>query len=493
MTTCIHAGFVYLALGLLVGCSGNPGTPKNGSDTATTTTAITPTPQPQTEKTVKARIELPPITAADWPSYNYDDRGWRFNSAETSLTPSNVSTIKEKWRFPAKGSMQQVGVIHATPTVVNGCVYFGTATYPAFYKLKPDGTLAWVYSPVSSRTSTNPIPPEGGPNYINVSSGIVSSALVTETNVYFGNSAGVFFALDRVTGEKRWSVDTRYGSFPGRHSINMFTASAILADGKVIVGGGAYEHAYPLNPNYDCCTGRGFVVAFDPADGKVIWKYEVGEKPIRFDEPIAIEDAYGKHIFKYGPSTSSVWSTPSYDAESETIFFGTDVHNSPRKPTDDDPRYHTKYSAAIIAVDVKTGRDKWVTQINEGDIYNHTMSGYDLNTGRYKDCAIGDTPKVYSIEIDGKTVKVVGAGCKNGGFYLLDASDGRLIANTPIFGGQPQYPLDPPPDSRMLALPGIFGGLQTGCATDGNRVFTNGTDWMLITLKKTALPEGGGS
>lgn len=162
MTTCIHAGFVYLALGLLVGCGGKPGTLKSGSDTATTTTAITPTPQPQTENTVKARIELPPITAADWPSYNYDDRGWRFNSAETSLTPSNASKLEEKWRFPAKDSKQQIGVIHATPTVVNGCVYFGTATYPAFYKLKPDGTLAWVYSPVSRRTSTSPIPPRRG-------------------------------------------------------------------------------------------------------------------------------------------------------------------------------------------------------------------------------------------------------------------------------------------------------------------------------------------
>ena len=58
----------------------------------------------------------------------------------------------------------------------------------------------------------------------------------------------------------------------------------------------------------------------------------------------------------------------------------------------------------IIALDVENGIEKWVTQLNEGDIFNHTMSGYDPNTGRYKDCSIGDTPKSYSIEADGENV-----------------------------------------------------------------------------------------
>jgi len=40
---------------------------------------------------------------------------------------------------PAKGANESIGVIHATPTVVNGYVYFGTSTFPAFYKLKPNG------------------------------------------------------------------------------------------------------------------------------------------------------------------------------------------------------------------------------------------------------------------------------------------------------------------------------------------------------------------
>jgi hypothetical protein len=233
------------------------------------------------------------------------------------------------------------------------------------------------------------------------------------------------------------------------------------------------------------------VVAFDPANGAVAWKYDVGEKPEKFDEPVVIEDAKGKHVYKYGPSTSSVWCPPSYDAKTGTIFFGTDVHNSPRKPTEDDPRYHTKYSAAVIAVDVKSGREKWVTQLNAGDIYNNTMSGYDPNTRRYKDCSIGDTPKVYDISVDGKLTTVVGAGCKNGGFYVIRASDGEMVEHTPLYKGKPKYPLDPKPDPRMIALPSPIGGIQTGCATDGKNVYTNGIDFLRLNNKRPGFPEGG--
>ena len=430
------------------------------------------------------------VTADDWSSYNYDVLGWRFNPAEESLNPSNAHQLVQKWQFPVKGAKETIGAIHATPAVVNGYVYFGTANYPAFYKLKPNGKVDWVYRPGSGQTTTTL--PSGGINRIDAGDGFLSSALVTDKAVFVGSNSGVFCALDRFTGKELWKVNTRAPGFPEHHGANIFNASAIFADGKVIVGGGGYEHPQPLDPNYPCCTGRGFVVAFDPATADVVWKYEVGEKPRRYERPIEINDAKGKRTYLYGPSTSSVWSTPSYDKASGMIFFGTDVHNSPREPTPDDPRLFTKYSAAVIAVDVKTGKEKWVTQLNPGDLFNHAMAGYDPITGVYKDCSIGDTPKVYTVSVAGKPTKVVGVGCKNGGFYLLDASSGKIIANTPVYSGKPAYPLVPKRNPRMIALPSQIGGIQTGCATDGKRVYTNGIDWLSITTDKWAgWPEAG--
>src|ERR1043166_5550795 len=83
--------------------------------------------------------------AKDWPMYNRDLLGTRYNRGETAIDPSNAGRLEEKWRFPAKESGLQIGVIHATPVVGDGYVYFGTATDSAFYKLTPDGKLRWSY------------------------------------------------------------------------------------------------------------------------------------------------------------------------------------------------------------------------------------------------------------------------------------------------------------------------------------------------------------
>jgi polyvinyl alcohol dehydrogenase (cytochrome) len=448
----------------------------------------------------------------DWPMYNCDLIGTRHNRGETAISKANAGQLEEKWRFPAKGSKELIGVIHTTPVVVDGYVYFGTATDPAFYKLTPDGKVCWSYRRVARPESlkslakqTSPSKTPGLPvdlNHAAISTrfrtspdGIFASALVSQDTVFFGDIGGWLYALDRTTGAERWKLNSRIAPFPDAHMLNCFFASPILADGKLILGGGAIEQVAAAFPGYRGCNGRGFVMALEPKTGRILWKYDVGPKPERLDPPIAIKDSWGTHTFYYGPSTSTVWSTPSFDPETGTIFFGTDTNNSPRPPTTDDPRPYTRESCAVIALNIRDGKERWVTQINPGDVWTMGMCGYDPREGRYKDQSIGDTPKIYTIPVEGKATKVVGAGCKNGGFYMLRAEDGHILAYTPIYTGPPKYPLSPEPDRRMIALPGIIGGVQTGCATDGRMIFSNGIDCLRLgTLEKrmdSAPPSAG--
>jgi polyvinyl alcohol dehydrogenase (cytochrome) len=423
----------------------------------------------------------------DWPMYNRDVLGTRHNRGEAAIGRGEAGRLVEKWRFPAKDSGQEIGVIHATPVVVGGYVYFGTATDPTFYKLAPDGTLRWSY-----RNPARPkAPADRNARFQSAPDGILGSALVAEDTVYFGDIGGRFYALDRATGSERWTLNARASSFPGAHPFNSFLSSPILADGKVIVGGGALEQVLAaVIPGYRGCTARGFVLALEPKSGRVAWKYDVGPKPERLDPPITITDSWGDHVFHFGPATSTVWSTPSFDAESGTIFFGTDVNTAPRRPTKDDPRLHTRESCAIIALDARDGSERWVTQLNPGDVWTNAMRAYDPKEGRYKDQSIGDTPKVYTIRHEGRPTRVVGVGCKNGGFYVLRADDGRILAQTPLYTGPPSYPLSPPPDRRMLALPSPIGGLQTGCATDGETIFTNVIDALRLATQESPAASG---
>jgi outer membrane protein assembly factor BamB len=439
-----------------------------------------------------------PISAADWPMYNHDVAGWRFNPAEKTLSPSNVGKLVEKWRFPAADSTEKIGVVHATPTVVGGEVYFGTATQPAFYKLDKDGKQLWVYRNPVRRTV---LPPTDGAPVTDklraaaASAGIFSSALVADGAVYFADTGGWLYCLDAKTGKERWKVDTRAKEFPGAHWNNLSMASPILADGKVIFAGGTLEQLIAGTKDYPGSTGRGFIVALAPRTGKIKWKYDVGPKPEKLDPPVVIEGTWGKYKFESGPATSSVWSTPTYDAESNALFFGTDVNTAPRQPTKDNPNLHTEDSCAIVCVDAATGKRRWSTQINPGDVWTNSMRAYDPKTGLYKDCSIGDSPKVFSVAVDGRPTRVVGAGCKNGGFYILRADNGKIVRHTPLYTGKPTHPPEKH-DRRVLALPGPVGGLQTGCATDGKTIYTNGIDAIRLAtqaspLSRAQLPTGG--
>jgi outer membrane protein assembly factor BamB/dienelactone hydrolase len=437
------------------------------------------------------RGEQPASDSADWPMYNHDLAGWRYNSVEKTLSPANVGKLLEKWQFPAKDSKEQIGVVHATPSVVAGEVYFGTATYPAFYKLGRDGKQLWVYrNPV--RKAELP-PTDGAPVKeklrVATEGGIFSSALVADGAVYFADTGGWMYCLDAATGAERWKVDSRAKDFSGNHFNNLFMASPITADGKVVFGGGTLEQLFAGTKAYPGSTGRGFLVALDPKSGKVIWKHDVGPKPEKLDPPVVIEDKWGKHQWDFGPATSSVWSTPSYDPESKTLFFGTDVNTAPRQPTADNPKLYTEFSCAIAAVDAATGKLRWNTQINPDDVWVNSMRAYDPKTGLYKDGSIGDTPKIFTIDVDGKPTKVVGAGCKNGGFYILRADTGKIVKHTPIYTGPPT---EPPAkhNPRVLALPSPMGGLQTGCATDGRTILTNGIDAIRLVTQDSPLSAG---
>ncbi|HEV3023945.1 MAG TPA: PQQ-binding-like beta-propeller repeat protein, partial [Pirellulales bacterium] len=430
--------------------------------------------------------------SADWPMYNHDLAGWRFNPAEKALSPANVGKIVEKWRFPAANSNETIGVVHATPSVVAGEVYFGTATFPAFYKLAPDGTLRWVYRN-PARPSVLP-PADGAPVTEKLraaasGAGIFSSALVADGAVYFADTGGWMYSLDARTGDERWKVDTRAQTFPGAHFNNLLMASPIIADGKVVFAGGTLEQLFAGSIGYAGSTGRGFLVALEPVTGKIAWKHDVGPKPEKLDPPIVVESSWGKHKFEYGPATSSVWSTPSYDPDSNTLFFGTDVNTAPRQPPPENPDFHTQDSCAIVALDAATGERRWNTQINPGDVWTNSMRAYDPKTGLYKDQSIGDTPKIFTIDVDGVETRVVGAGCKNGGFYLLRVDNGKLVRHTPVYAGRPTHPPESH-DPRVLALPSPIGGLQSGCATDGRTVFTNGIDALRLGTQASPLASG---
>ena len=75
----------------------------------------------------------------DWPVYNHDVVGTRFNPAETTLSRKSVGGLTQKWIFQTKGD------VYATPSVVNDVVYAGD-TSGTFYAVTRANVLLWQTS-----------------------------------------------------------------------------------------------------------------------------------------------------------------------------------------------------------------------------------------------------------------------------------------------------------------------------------------------------------
>jgi polyvinyl alcohol dehydrogenase (cytochrome) len=236
----------------------------------------------------------------DWPMYNRDVLGTRFNPAEKTLTRDSVKRLTIKWFFPTKGD------VYATPSVVQDIVYAGD-TSGNFYALERSGTLKW------SATGFAPI---------------TASALVTnEPNgtdgmVIFGDQAGYIHGLKRNNGEQVWAVQPNLDGSPAIFS------SPILANGQVVIGISSFE---------TLSTFRGSVVSLDPNTGKTNW------------QTYLITDQQQKN----GSSGAGVWSTPTYDAENDMVYVTT--ANNYTAPT-------TTTSEAFVALHASVRTIAWITQ-----------------------------------------------------------------------------------------------------------------------------------
>ena len=360
---------------------------------------------------------IPPQTISqdpsDWPMYNHDVVGTRCNPAEDELTRDSVRGLKVKWVFPTKGD------VYATPSVVNNVVYAGD-TSGTFYALTSAGTLLWKTSGSGSI--------KFGP--------ITASALVTnrahevdEINradrrdgmVVFGDQAGFIDGLKRNTGQLVWSVR------PNSNPDAVIFGSPIPVNGQVVIGISSNEGSTKN-------TFRGSVVSLDPDNGRMNWQtYLITEQEQ-----------------KSGSSGAGVWSTPTYDADTGLVYVTTgNNYTTPATDTSD----------AFVALNPKRkGEIQWTHQCVTDD------------TGTVE-ADIGDSPQVYALP-DGR--KVVGAGEKNGIYWVLDAISGGLVGSKKAVLG---------------CVPGQEGLFADSAIANGV-VFVNGQDCSVFAKPPFIPPTG---
>ncbi len=109
----------------------------------------------------------------------------------------------------------------------------------------------------------------------------------------------------------------------------------------------------------------------------------------------------------------NTWNGFTYDAEFNQILIGTG-NGSPwnqkvRSPGGGD----NLFLCSIVALDADTGKYKWHYQTVPGETWDYNSS---------MDIVLAD------LQIDGKTVKALMHAPKNGFFYVIDRSNGKLMS-----------------------------------------------------------------
>jgi len=312
----------------------------------------------------------PVSSETDWPSHDGDLRGYRYTGL-TEIDPGNVAKLAPRWIF----TVADTSPLETTPVVSEGGM-FVTSGNQCYALDAGTGRQIWRFSRPLTKGLVG-----------NAAGGINRGVAVDRTHVYLATDHAHLLALDRTTGEVAW--ETVMADWHENYSA---TGAPLLAAGLVIAGPAGGDGG-----------ARGFLAAYDPQTGKEVWRFWTTPAP---GEPEA-KTWNGPAIMHPGAPT---WLTGSYDPDLETLYWttgnpGSDLNGDVRKGDN-------LYSDSLLALDVHTGRLKWYYQFTPHDLWD-----WDAQAP----LALIDA------EWAGERRKLVVQANRNGFFYVLDRTNGKLL------------------------------------------------------------------
>jgi polyvinyl alcohol dehydrogenase (cytochrome) len=359
----------------------------------------------------------PPLSL-DGPSFNgwgANVENWRFQP-DPGVGAADLPRLELKWAFGVPGAI----LMFAQPTVAAGRVFFGGQNGHVYALDMKTGCYYWDYLAIGGVRTAITVARVGG-----------------RIVAFFGDRRGHAYSVDAASGETIWKVT------PDDAAHASITGAPVLFENRLYVPIANGDGSVSGDPAYECCQGRGAVVALDAATGDVVWRTYTTAKA----EPQG-KNAIGTQL--YGPSGASVWSAPTIDAKRRVLYIGTgDNHSPPATDTSD----------AVLALNLDDGKVAWSKQLLAGDIWNGTCGSADTTNcpePHGPDQDIGSSPNLTSLDA-GKRVLVVGQ--KSGMVWGLDPDDaGRIVWD------------------RRVGAGGRLGGVPWGTATNGKAVFVAVSD-----------------
>ena len=342
------------------------------------------------------------------------------------INAGNVKNLHPKFVFQT----EVLESMETAPIVVDG-VMFLTTSYNHVYAIDAtSGKEFWHYKHKMGPVTTYCC----GPNNRGVA--------ISGDKLFMGTLDAKLVALDAKTGKVLW--ETQIADPEKGYSETM---APVAVDGKVLIGTNGGEYGI-----------RGFVKAFDQADGKLLWTfYTIPEKG--HEGVWAPNDATNRNMLRdiaaekaqlakqggdfYQTLGGGVWMAPAIDLQSRTAIFvvgnpSPDLYGTDR-PGDN------LYTDSIVAINLDTGAYKWHYQYVAHDVW-------DLD-------AVSPVILTEAKDKSGKLRKVAIHAGKTGHVYLHDRATGELLRfSEAMIPQENMWVLPTGQGARML--PGANGGVE---------------------------------
>ena len=332
-------------------------------------------------------------TTGDVVHFGLGQQGQRYSALEQV----NVKTVKNLvpvWSFSFGGEKQRGQ--ESQPLIHDGKM-FVTASYSRLFALDAKtGKKLWKYE---HRL------PEGIMPCCDV---INRGAALYDNLVIFATLDAQIVALNKDTGKVVWK--DKIDDYAAGYSA---TAAPLIVKGLVITGvsGGEFGVQGRMEAR-DAKTGK-MVWVRPTVEGNMGYKWVNGEK-VENGISGTLNATWTGDLWKTGGAAT--WNGATYDPDTNLVFAGTGnpaPWNSHLRPGDN------LYSSATVAIDPDTGKIVWHYQTTPHD-------GWDFDgvnefvSFDYKD------PKT------GQIIKAGGKADRNGFFFVIDRTNGKLINAFPF-------------------------------------------------------------
>jgi alcohol dehydrogenase (cytochrome c) len=353
-----------------------------------------------------ARAADPQVTPPDlldglknpsrWLTYSGDYDGQR-HSPLTQITPENVHRLTAQWTFQT-GTL---GSFQSTPIVLDAVLYVTGFNNHAWAIDARSGRQIWRYR-------------RALPGDLHNCCGAVNRGFGALGDRLFMTTIDAhLLALDMRTGSV--AFDVALADYKLGYSA---TVAPLVVKDKVIVGIAGADYGI-----------RGFIDAYDARTGSRVWRFYTVAGP---DEPGGDTWPKGDAYLRGG---GSVWVTGTYDPLQNLVFFGT---GNPG------PDYYSLnragdnlYTASLVALDADTGRLRWHYQFTPHDVHDWDAT---------------QVPVLGDLMIGGRPRRVVMLANRNGFFYTLDRTTGKVIVAKPFV--ETTWAKEIGSDGRPVLLPG---------------------------------------